>query len=181
MTRIPKLNRDEMDEEQARIYDATLAGSGRVGGPALAYVYSPKLWEAVNAVTNHFQNCSLTHAQTRIAALVTARHFNSAYPWSVQAPHALNAGVDRAEVDAINEGRRPDLADPVDALVHDMAVELLKTARLSDATYEKAVEMLGHQRLVDAVGVVGYFSLVGMMANAVDVTPSADAPVPLKQ
>ena len=41
MTRIPALTRDEMDEEQKRVHDDTVAQTGRVGrGPAVGYAYA---------------------------------------------------------------------------------------------------------------------------------------------
>ena len=45
MSRIPALSREEMDAEQQKVYDATLATTGRVGrGPSVGYAYSPGLW-----------------------------------------------------------------------------------------------------------------------------------------
>jgi hypothetical protein len=46
MSRIPGLSRDEMDTEQQKVYDATVATAGRVGrGPSVGYAYSPGLWQ----------------------------------------------------------------------------------------------------------------------------------------
>ena len=97
MSRIPVLRRDEMDAEQRRVYDATLAATGRVGrGPSVGYAYSPGLWQIHNASSAHLLDCSLTPAQVRIVSLMTVRHWNAAYPWSAQAVTALAAGIDRA-------------------------------------------------------------------------------------
>ena len=42
MTRIRALSRDEMDAEQQKAYDETVATTGRVGrGPSVGYAYSP--------------------------------------------------------------------------------------------------------------------------------------------
>ena len=102
MSRIPALSREEMDAEQQKVYDETVATTGRVGrGPSVGYAYSPGLWQVHNASSAHLLDCSLTPAQVRIVSLMTARHWNAAYPWSAQAAMALAAGVDRAVIEAI--------------------------------------------------------------------------------
>ena len=83
MTRIPVLSRNEMDAEQQKVYDATVATTGRVGrGPSVGYAYSPGLWQVHNASSAHLLHCSLTPGQVRIVSLMTARH------WSADSPGA---------------------------------------------------------------------------------------------
>ena len=178
MTRIPALARDEMDEEQKRVHDDTAAQTGRVGrGPAVGYAYAPGMWETNNAATDYFENrCSLTLLQLRLVALLAARHWNAAYPWAAQARMALEAGLDRAVVDAVNARRRPDLASPEDSAVHDAARELLETGTLGDAGFEAARDAIGYRRLADLVGVIGHFCKTAMMANVVGAEAPADAP-----
>jgi 4-carboxymuconolactone decarboxylase len=168
-----------MSDEQKRVYDDVKATTGRVGGPSLGYIYSPGLWESNNQVSDYIQDCGITQAQTRIAAIVTARFWEAQYPWAVQVQAALAAGVDRAVVDAVNDGRPPDLPDAGDQVVYDIATEILNTKKVSQTTYDKAVEVIGYQGLVDAVGVVGHFTLVGMVAITAEVDPPPDAPVAL--
>ena len=104
MARIPALSRAEMDAEQQKVYDETVATTGRVGrGPSVGYAHSPGLWRVQNASSAHLLNCSLTSAQVRIVSLMTARHWNAAYPWSAQAAMALKVGVDRATIELIDD------------------------------------------------------------------------------
>ena len=46
MARIASIDRAEMTAEQARVYDAAKETSGIVGGPYVAYIRLPKLFEA---------------------------------------------------------------------------------------------------------------------------------------
>ena len=109
MTRIRALSRDEMDAEQQKVYDETVATTGRVGrGPSVGYAYSPGLWRLHNASSAHLLDCSLTEAQVRIVALMTARHWNAAYPWNAQAETALTAGVERTVVEEMQCSPRPE-------------------------------------------------------------------------
>ena len=158
MTRIPALTRDEMDDEGKRVYDETVAATGRVGrGPAVGYAHAPGMWETNNAATEYYENrCSLTLPQLRLVALLTARRWNAAYPWAAQARMALEAGLDRAVVDAVRE--------------------LLETGTLGADGFAAAEAVLGYRRMADVVGAIGHFCKTAMMANVVDAEAPADWP-----
>ena len=176
MSRMPVLSRDQMDPEQQRVHDAILGTTGRVGrGPSIGYAYSPGLWQNHDASSAHVADCSLTPAQVRIVSLMTARHWNAAYPWSAQASRALDAGVDRAVVEAINGGEQPDFSDGADQAVHAVARELLATGTLGDDGFKAAESTIGYQRLADVVGVIGHFCTTAMMANVAGAETPADA------
>jgi 4-carboxymuconolactone decarboxylase len=112
---------------------------------------------------------------------MTARHWNSAYPWSAQAAMALKAGVDRAVIEAINARAEPNFTDRADAMVHAVARELLASGTLGDEIFKASESTLGYQRLADVVGVIGHFSTTAMMANVVGAEPQANAPSYLKR
>lgn len=177
MSRIPVLKREDMNAEQQRVHDEISATTtGRVGrGPAIGFAYSPGLWECHDATSRHQANCSLTPVQVRILSLMTVRHWNAAYPWSAQARSALNAGLDRAVIDAINAGEQPAFTDSADEMVHAVARELLQTGTLGDELFNAAASLLGYQRLADAVGVISHFSGTAMMANVAGAEPPEDA------
>ena len=182
MSRIPLLKPEQMDSEQRRVYEETLAKTGRAsGGPSTGYAYTPLLWERNNAISAYLETkSSLSAAQLRIGALVTVRHWNSAFPWVAQARMGLTAGLDPLAVDAINSRQRPSFANPEDQAVHDAARELVETGNLSDATFASAHAVLGTRKLVDVVGCVGHFTKTAMMANVVGAEAPADAPSKLK-
>ena len=182
MSRIPLLKPEAMDAEQKRVYEDVLAKTGRAsGGPSIAYAYVPGLWEANNSVSAYLENKSaLTKQQIRIAALVTVRHWNSDFPWAAQARMALEAGVDPAAVDAINNRRKASFANAEDQAVHDVAKEMVETGTLAQGTFDAAMTALGNRRLIETVGAVGQFCKTAMVANLAGATAPADAPSKLK-
>jgi len=182
MARIPVLTRDEMTAEGKQVHDAVMASTGRVGrGPSVGYAHAPGLWRLNNDSTAYQFAASLTAAQVRIVAVMTARRWDAPYPWSAQAAGALRAGVAIEAVEAINERRAPDFADATDAAVHACARELLETGTLGGTGFEAAVAALGHARIADIVGVIGHFTATALMANFVGDEPGADAPSTLKR
>ncbi len=181
MSRIPVLDRDEMDAEQQEVHDAILATSGRVGrGPSIGFAYSPGLWRNHDAAGAHHANCSLTPVQVRITSLMTVRHWNAAYPWSAQAGSAERAGVDKAVIESINAGAQPEFTDATDEMVHGVARELLETGTLGDDIFEAARSTIGYRGLADVVGVIGHFTATAMMASVAGAEPSPDAPSHIK-
>ena len=181
MTRIPPLDRDEMNADQQAIYDRILGKGGRIGfGPAIGYAYSAEVWRLHNESSAHLLDCSLTNAQIRIISLMTVRHWNAAYPWSAQAKTALGAGLDAAVIEAINTGEQPDFADATDTAVHAAARELLATGNLSKDGFKAAETALGLVRLSEIIHTIGHFSTTAMMANVVGAVPAADAVSRLK-
>src|SRR5690606_9693362 len=55
--------------------------------------------------------------------------------------------------------------------------ELLETARVSDANFERAKKLFGERGVVDLVGIVGYYSLVALTLNAVrQPVPEGETP-----
>ena len=182
MTRIPALTRDEMDEEQKRVHDDTVAQTGRVGrGPAVGYAYAPGMWETNNSATDYFENrCSLTLPQLRLVAPLVARRWNAPYPWAAQARMALESGLHRSVVDAVNAREKPSFDSREDEVLHDAARELLETGTLGDAGFAAAEQTLGYRRLADLVGVIGHFCKTAMMANVVGAEAPADWPSHLR-
>jgi 4-carboxymuconolactone decarboxylase len=181
MTRIPPLERAEMNPAQQAILDKVAGNTGRVGfGPAIGYAYSAEVWRLHNESSTHLLNCSLTNAEVRIVSLMTAKHWNARYPWSAQAKQAVGAGLDMSIIEAINDGRQPDFKDDVSAAVHAATKELLATGNLSDAGFKAAEKTLGLVRLVELIHTVGHFCTTAMMANVVGVEPPKDAITLLK-
>lgn len=178
MSRIPLLKPEAMDAEQKRVYEDVLAKTGRAsGGPSIAYAYVPGLWEANNSVSAYLENKSaLTKAQIRIAALVTVRKWNSEFPWSAQARMALDSGIPKEAVDAINNRQRPTFASAEDQAVHDVAREVVETGTLAPASFDAAMKILGNRRVIETVGAVGQFCKTAMIANLAGATAPADAP-----
>jgi 4-carboxymuconolactone decarboxylase len=85
---------------------------------------------------------------------------------------ALKAGVDAAVIEAIRRGEEPSFERGDERLAYDVVVELQRTKRLSDETFERARSAWGNELLIEAVSAIGFYTTAAMMINAFD------APVP---
>ena len=181
MTRIPLLERDQMDANQQIILDRITNKGGRIGfGPAIGYAYSAEVWRLHNESSAHLLDCTLTNAQVRIVSLMPVRHWKASYPWSAQAKTAMGAGLDIAIIEAINADTQPEFAKDDDAAVYDVTKELLTTGNIAEHNFNVAVNTLGHKGLVELIHTIGHFCTTALMANAVGVTSPEDAVSRLK-
>jgi 4-carboxymuconolactone decarboxylase len=179
MTRIRILKREDMNEEQGKVYDEVEAAGGPLAGPYWAYIRNPALMRLAQDVSNCLRASDLSGRERQITVLTVVRHWGGEYPWAVQVKASLAAGVDQEIVDSINARQTPPLSDAREKAAHEVARELLADHGLSDATYANAAELFGDEQLVALVASIGYFSMVCCTANAFDVTPPDAAPARL--
>lgn len=179
MTRIAIIDRADMDAEQARVYDAAKDSGGVVGGPYYAYIRLPKLFEASQNLRTCLFSGPLSGRERQIANLTIARHWNAQYPWCAQVRGALTVGLEEQVVHAINAREVPELGDARERTCFTVTRELLANQVLSNDTYAAAEAVMGLEDLVALVAATGNFSMTCLTANAFEVDPPADAPIPL--
>jgi 4-carboxymuconolactone decarboxylase len=181
MTRIPIVDRAEMDTEQARVYDAAKQSSGIVGGPYYAYIRLPKLFEACQNLRACSSSGPLSRREQQIVNLVIARHWNARYPWFAQVRGSLAVGIDQAVIDAINARKTPSLGDVRERTCFAVARELLANKGLSDESYAAAEETMGLESLVALVASIGSFSMTCLTAATFRIEPPRPNPTPLAE
>ena len=181
MTRIAIIERADMNAEQARVHDAAKQAGGPVGGPYLAYIRVPKLYEAAQNLRGCLGSGPLSRREQQIANLVIARHWNARYPWFAQVRASLAAGIEQPVIDAINARQVPNLPDARERTCFVVPGEILANKGLSDKTYAAAEAAMGLPDLVALVAMTGSFSTTCMTANSFQVAPPADNPTPLAE
>src|SRR5690349_1337118 len=181
MPRIPIIERAAMNAEQARVYDAAKQGSGIVGGPFLAYIRLPKLFDACQSLRESLAHGPLSPREQQIVNLTVARHWGARYPWFAQVRRSLSVGIAPAVIDAINARQTPDLPDARERTCHAVAREVLADKRLSDQSYAAAEKTMGLESLVALIAATGSFSMTCLTANTFAIEPPAENPTPLKE
>jgi 4-carboxymuconolactone decarboxylase len=182
MQRIPVLARDALDEAQRAAYDAIASGPrGVVQGPLNVWLHSAELANKAQALGAFCRyGTSLPPRLSELAILVTAVHWQAGFEWYAHAKLGLQAGLDPAQVELLRTGGTPRFAAEDEALVHDLASELLKTRTISPATYERGERVLGRKGLVELIGILGYYQLISMTIKAfgVELPPGEAEPFP---
>jgi 4-carboxymuconolactone decarboxylase len=179
MTRLAIIDRADMNAEQARVYDAAKAAGSPVGGPYVAYIRLPPLFEAAQNMRACLGGGPLSARERLIAYLVTARFWNAQYPWFAQSRAAREAGIEPEIIAAINARATPALGDARERICFLVAAEMLAGKGLSEARYAEAEKILGLEALVALVATIGSFTMTCLTAGTFAVPPPADNPTPL--
>lgn len=179
--RMPPLTREQMTDAQRSAADAIAAGPrGSVRGPYNSILRSPGFMEHCQKLGGYVRfDCPLDMRIREMAALMGARHWTQQFEWFVHVPHAVKAGLDQAIIDAIKAGHRPLRMAHDEGIVYDFMIELLNNHGVSDASYKRALDEFGEAGIVDLVGTVGYYIMIGMIMNVARTAMPDGKPLPL--
>ena len=178
MTRPGQLERAELNEEQARIYDAILETRGSIAGPFGIWLHSPELADRAQSLGEFVRyRTNLEPRLSELAILVTARFWDCQVEWSLHEPFAVESGLSEGVIDAVRHGRDPHFGRDDERAVYDYVSELLDNRFVPDGVFNAAQEAVGKTGVVELTGITGYYSLVAQTLNAFQVpVPEGCAP-----
>ena len=123
---------------------------------------------------------SLPPRLSEFLILLTAREWDQQYEWAAHYLIALDAGIDPDTVNAIAEGRIPEGMTDEEDILYALFTELNRTNNVTDEAYGRAVAAFGERGVIDAVGIIGYYTVLAMVMNTVrtpvPATAAADVP-----
>lgn len=164
--RMPALDAGELTEQQAQALADFVAARGELTGPWIALLRSPELLTRMRALSDYLRFESPLPGYLReFLILMTARSWGQNYEWNAHYPLAIDEGFSAAAAQAVAEGRRPEGMVAEEEILYDLFVELQRNHSVSDFTYERAVDRFGEQGVVEAVSLIGYYTLIAMLLN----------------
>jgi 4-carboxymuconolactone decarboxylase len=177
--RFKPLTWDEMTPAQRTMVEHLFSGP-RAGanGPFNVLLRSPEMGDIAQQFGASMRfNQSMPRKLNEMAIIITARYWTAQYEWYAHKRAALQAGLNPAIVDAIQNGRRPAGMQKDEDAVYTFCTELLNTKHVSDATFQTAKDTVGEKGVVDLMGVMSWYQMVSMMLN-VDRYPLPDGAQP---
>jgi 4-carboxymuconolactone decarboxylase len=177
--RLPVLTDDMMDAQQKELAERIAARRGAVRGPFRVWLHSPQMCERAESLGAFARfDCSLPRHLRELTLLMAARNWDAQYSWNAHVRTAIEAGVPEDVVTAIAERRRPTFGSESDAAFYAFCREVLEEHFVSDETFAEAHAFFGSRGLVDAIGALGNFTMLGMCLNAFQVDLQADREPP---
>jgi 4-carboxymuconolactone decarboxylase len=177
LSRLPLLERHELDPEGQKHYDAVVSPASRtlVGlrGPSGIWLHSPKLAGYLRAANQYLRfETALDRRLTELAILVTARELDNQFEWAAHEPAALAEGL-TAEVVEIVKRRRPvtrpgKRLGKKEAVIIQLGRELFGTRKLASGTYARAVELFGRRGVLELAALMGNYAMTAVVLDAVD-------------
>lgn len=158
----------EMTPAQKTMIGHLLAGErrGSTDGPFNVMLRSPEMGDMLQSFGAQVRfHSELPPKLRELAIITTARYWTTQFEWSAHRRGAQQAGLEQPVIDAIAAGKRPTGLDPDESAVYNFTSELLNTKQVTDPVFHEAVSRLGERRLVNLIGLVGYYQMVGMLLN----------------
>jgi 4-carboxymuconolactone decarboxylase len=174
MGRIPAASRDKLTSEQQTIWDGVMSGRSGGGGPYGTLMHAPEMAGCFSATEGYFRDRgTLTKPDKELIILAVARDLGARFPWSRHEIRAREVGVRSEAIEVLRSHGALDALTPHEKLIVEMARSLVHERKLSDELFTRAQSELGVGPLVEAVGLVGHYNFISMVARTfeLDVPP----------
>jgi 4-carboxymuconolactone decarboxylase len=187
MSRIDPVTYDSAEPEQREVWDQIVASRGGsmslVGddgglvGPFNSMVASPAIGGRIGALGEAIRfGSSVDNRLLELAIITVGAHWRSNFEWFAHSRMAAEAGIEPEVIEALADGREPTFSRPDEAIIHRYAHQLITTGRVSDADFAAAGELLGQQGVIDLTSTIGYYSLISLTLNALQIPPPGGQP-----
>ena len=179
--RMPPIPADKMTEEQKKAAENLLSGPRKaVDGPFVPLLRSPEFMNRLQKTGEYLRfNTKLGPINSEFIILITARYWTQQFEWDTHAAIAAKAGVKPEIIAALSEARRPVDMTTDQEMLHNFCTELLHNQSVSDASYTPVLNRFGDRGVIDITGLVGYYSLLGMVMNVARSPVPGGKPLPL--
>jgi 4-carboxymuconolactone decarboxylase len=176
MSRLPDLDREHLSAEQQRVYDKIAGGPrAKVGPMFLTLMHAPELADRIQQLGEYMRyGTCYPDRLSELAALITAKHYNSDYIWESHAPKALKFGLAAETIAAIRGKRRPAALQADEINIFEFTTELLNSGKVSDAVYQRTVKEFGARGAIELGVIIGYYIMIAMTVLAHEVPPASE-------
>lgn len=176
LSRLPPVTPDDLDEEARRLL-AARQNFTPGPGPTHVTVYSPR--ERSLGIPSG-ENSPIGARQFQLAVLIAAREIDQQFEWSAHEPAGLRQGLEQQVIDVVKYDRPVTGLAEKDQTMITFGRTLLREHKVSSELWAKMVALLGRQGTVDFMSIMGDYTRVGIMLNAVDqhLPPTRQALLP---
>ena len=151
--------------------NAPRPGESPQGAFAIA-LHSPATAAALGRIERYLLTESALRGRLAgLLTLVTAREMNLASEWSVREDAARASGLNAAVIEVIRSNSSVEGLSRADALLIDFGRQLFRNRHVQSATFAALVDRLGRQGAFDAIMLLAYPAMAGVLQRAVDQQP----------
>jgi 4-carboxymuconolactone decarboxylase len=174
-SRLPPVNREQMDDHGKKLYDALVGRTGSrsiagLRGPGGINLYSPRAAEHLSGLSNYLRyDSGMTGRVREIAILATAREMDNQFEWAAHETVALKEGVPGETVAAIKHRTSTDNLPEADAAIIQLARQAFGDKRVAADVFAKARKLFGDRGLVEIVMLMGNYSAIAVLLTTFDV------------
>lgn len=171
MTRVRLVSPEDASPEQRGAFAHLAVTRGTVGNLWRAMAHSPELTRRLSEVGNYLRfESSLPNRLREAVILALSGRWQCAYERSVHEPIAQSLGLSPAATAALVQGGEPDELTALEAAAVRYARVLAKDGH-APASLLGPLREFGETGLVEIHALVGYYSLLALFLNGLEVEP----------
>jgi 4-carboxymuconolactone decarboxylase len=164
LSRLPPVTPEDLDDEARRLFNER-EGFTAGPGPTHVTVYIPRE-RSLGIPTG--ENSPVGPRLFQLAVLIAAREIDQQYEWSAHEPAGLRQGLEQAVIDVVKYDRPVAGLAEKDAALITFGRTLLRDNKVSSEVWADMVRLFGRQHTIDLLGIMGDYTRVGIMLNAVN-------------
>ena len=182
MPRFPIASREKVPQDQVDAFDAIVSvRSGVVPefGPVAVQLHVPEIAQRGEALRAYLRadGSTLPDNVAELAMITTARELDCQFIWHAHASAGRRAGLSHALVDALRDKQELPALSSAESAVINYGREFFRTRRVSQTTFDAALEEFGARGLVELTNLMGYYSVLAFNFNAFEqLPPASDEP-----
>ncbi|MCX7864737.1 MAG: carboxymuconolactone decarboxylase family protein, partial [Novosphingobium sp.] len=140
-----------------------------------AWLHFPEFGRLMLQLGDHLRAKSELNGRLReLVILTTSAQMGAMVEYEFHLPFARKEGLSDQVIAAIGEGRMPDFDNPLDTLVHEANMQLLRTHALSAETRQAMIEAIGYRGLVQFIAAVVLYAATAWTTNIARVRLAED-------
>ena len=175
MSQLPAVHREQLAPENQAIWDRVMNGRSGGAGPYGALMHVPEMAGCFSALEGYFRDRgTLAKPDKEMIILAVARELGARFPWSRHEIRARQVGVRSEALETLRAKGSLDALTSHEKIVIETARSLVRERTLSDELFARAQAELGVGALVEAVGLVGHYNLISMVARTFDLDVPPD-------
>ncbi|HWP83833.1 MAG TPA: hypothetical protein VNN17_01465 [Terriglobia bacterium] len=163
-SRIPLIQREVLDEEGKRAYDARVAPNTT----SLAGIQGPGGLRLHGSGEGNVGR-DLGRRLQELARLVVSREMDQVFEWTVHEPVALREGLEPFIIDVIRYRKPLDGVPEKEASIIQLGREIFQNHKVSSDTFARVHKQIGTRNLIDLCDLMGSYTTTAILLHTVDL------------
>ena len=170
LSRLPLLEREDLDDFGKKVYDSFQEERGRApSGPTRIRLYSPRVAEAYNRANQYLRyEAGLDPRLVELTILVAAGAMDNEYEWGAHEPAGLEVGLEQEIIDIVKHRKPITGLGEKEAAIIQLGREVLGEHKVNSDTFSRALKLFGEQGLVNVVSLMAHYTATAVLLTTFD-------------
>jgi 4-carboxymuconolactone decarboxylase len=161
-SRLPIVNRDELDEGGKVFYDNRRSprdrSLGGIRGPGSVRLHG----------SGDLSKSNVDKRTQELARLVVSREMDQPFEWTLHEPVAVANGLELEIIDVIRYRKSLDGVPDREASIIQLGREIFQNHKVSPETFANVLKHLGKRDLIDLCGYMGNYTTTAILLHTID-------------